>query len=99
VDSHLSVDKGFRVEVQGDHIVVTFIGTSLCVDYPKPKKGKALSPSGLSKPAGATSAQVAAFLSVANTLANERAKKLGWVSYIRFWHQADVCDTSPYVSF
>jgi hypothetical protein len=58
---------------------LTFVATSFCVDYPKPKKGQALLPSGFSKPADATSAQVAGFLSVAQTLANERAKKLGWM--------------------
>jgi hypothetical protein len=48
------------------------------VNYPKPKKGQALLPSGFSKPAEATSAQVAGFIAVAQTLANDRAKKLGW---------------------
>ena len=79
----MSVDNDFRVQMQGDHIVVTLVGTSFCVEYPKPKKGKALLPSGLSKPADATSAQVAGFLTVAQTLANEGAKKLGWMLNVR----------------
>jgi hypothetical protein len=37
----LSPTEGFSVEVQNDHIFVTFVSTSFCVDYPKPKKGKA----------------------------------------------------------
>ena len=78
--SQLSVKQDFQVEVRGDHIIVTFVGTSFCVNYPKPKKGQALLPSGFSKPAEATSAQVAGFISVAQTLANERAKKLGWIN-------------------
>ena len=57
--SQLSVKQDFQVEVRGDHIIVTFVGTSFCVNYPKPKKGQALLPSGFSKPAEATSAQVA----------------------------------------
>ena len=77
----MAVGRSFRVEVQGDHIVVTFGGTSFCVDYPKPKKGKGLSPSGLSKPADASSTQVAGFLSVARTLVNEKAKTLGWMRH------------------
>jgi hypothetical protein len=76
------VTEGFSVRVQRDHIVVTFVGTSFCVDYPKPKKGSALLPTGLSKPVDATSAQVAGFLSIAQTLANERAKKLGWMCHV-----------------
>ena len=75
----LRVGQGLQVEVRGDHIVVTFVGTSFCVDYPKPKKGQPLLPSGFSKEADATSAQVAGFLSIAQNLANERAKRLGWI--------------------
>jgi hypothetical protein len=74
-----SFNEGFHVEVKGNHIVVTFIGTSFCVDYPKPKEGQALLPTGFSEDADATSAQVAAFLSVARTLANKRAETLGWI--------------------
>jgi len=59
------VKQDFQVEVRGDHIIVTFVGTSFCVNYPKPKKGQALLPSGFSKPAEATSAQVAGFIAVA----------------------------------
>jgi hypothetical protein len=73
------VEQGFRVRVRDHHIVVTFVGTSFCVDYPKPKKGQPLLPSGFSKPHDAASPQVAGFLSVAQTLANERATKLGWM--------------------
>ena len=51
----------FRVQVRGNHITVTFVGTSFCVDYPKSKKGQAVLPLGFSKPADATSAQVAGF--------------------------------------
>ena len=36
------VHEGFHVEIRGDHIVVTFVGTSFCVAYPKPKEGQAL---------------------------------------------------------
>jgi hypothetical protein len=72
------MEQGFQVVVQGDHIVVTFIDTSFCVSYPKPKRRKALLPTGFSKEADATSTQVEGFLSVAQTLATERAKKLGW---------------------
>jgi hypothetical protein len=79
----MSADDDFRVQVRDDHITVTFFGTSFCVDYPKPKKGQALLPSGFSKPADAISAQVAGFLSVARGLANERAKKLGWMRNVR----------------
>jgi hypothetical protein len=75
----LRVEQGFQVEVRGDHIVVTFVGTSFCVSYPKPKRWQALLPTGFSKAAQATSAQVVGFLSVAQTLAKEKAKKLGWI--------------------
>jgi len=68
------VHEGFHVEIRGDHIVVTFVGTSFCVAYPKPKEGQALLPTGFSKNADATSAQIAAFLSVARTLAHDRLK-------------------------
>ena len=74
----MTQEQGYRVHLQGNHIAVTFTGTSFCVDYPKPKKGQPLSPTGFSKPADATAAQVAGFLLVAQTLANERARELGW---------------------
>jgi hypothetical protein len=73
----------FRVQVRANHITVTFVGTSFCVDYPKPNKGPVLLPSGFSKSADATAAQVAGFLSVAQGLANERAKKIGWMRNVR----------------
>jgi hypothetical protein len=76
----MSAPQGFRVQLRDNHISVIFVGTSFCVNFPKPKKGQALLPSGFSKPGDATSAQVAGFLSVAQGLANERAKKLGWIS-------------------
>jgi hypothetical protein len=79
----MSADDGFRVQEGANHITVTFIGTSFCVNYPKPNKGQALLPSGFSKPADATSAQVAGFLSVAQGLANERAKTLCWMHKVR----------------
>jgi hypothetical protein len=79
----LTQEQGYRVHIRGPHIAVTFSGTSFCVDYPKPKKGQAFSPTGFSKPADATAAQVAGFLLVARTLAYEKAKELGWILNVR----------------
>ena len=63
----------FRVQVRGNHITVTFVGTSFCVDYPKSKKGQAVLPLGFSNQPTRPQPKWRDFLSVG--LANERAKK------------------------
>jgi hypothetical protein len=70
-------DLDFRVEVLDDIISVAFTGTTFCVAYRKPTEQMAFGPTGFSKEADASSAQVVAFLSVARELANEKARELG----------------------
>jgi hypothetical protein len=70
---------GFRVEVQAARIVVSFPGTTFCVVYLRPRDERRLVASGFSKEANATSAQIAGFLSVAQYLANDKAKELSWI--------------------
>jgi hypothetical protein len=72
--------EGFKVEVVDDVIAVTFIGTNFKVAYRKPPTRSGLAPTGFSKEADSTLAQIAAFLSVALRLANDKARLLGWIA-------------------
>ena len=73
-------DVNFRVEVLDNLISVTFTGTRFCVIYRKPTEQSAFGPTGFSREADASSAQIASFLSVARQLANDKARELGWIA-------------------
>jgi hypothetical protein len=78
--THMGTPANFRVEVLDDIISVSFTGTRFCVAYRKPTEQWAFGPTGFSKEADASSAQVATFLSVAWELVNEKARELGWIT-------------------
>ena len=70
---------GFQVEVEGDVIAVSYTGTTFKVAYRKPRDCADLAATGFSKEADATSTQIVAFLTVARRLANDEARRLGWI--------------------
>ena len=71
---------GFQVEVERGVIAVTFSGTTFKVAYRKPRDCADLAATGFSKEADATSTQIVAFLTVARRLANDEARRLGWIA-------------------
>jgi len=79
IDTATDEVESFEVKVEGDAIAVTFIDTPFKVVYRKPPDQPHLAASGFSKEPNATQAQIAAFLSVAWRLANDKARRLGWI--------------------
>ena len=70
--------ESLHIEVEGDVIIVTLPGTTLRVNYSKPKKSDGLVAFGVRGDKGAGISQVD-FLARAWWVTNDKARELGWI--------------------
>jgi len=70
--------ESLYIEVEGDVIIVTLPGTTLRVNYSKPKKSDGLVAFGIHGDKDAGVSQVD-FLVRAWRIANDKARELGWI--------------------